>query len=93
MILINFICNKKIYNILFNKNSKVYFSDSINTSILAKKLETEKYSIIFGTSRSHQLQYDDSGINILNFSGSLYGNSLNVLDFLNQLNKKQISND
>ena len=80
------------YNIIFNKNIKVYFSDSINTSILAKKLETEKYSIIFGTSRSHQLQYDDSGINILNFSGSLYGNSLNVFNFLNQLNKKQISN-
>ncbi|MCT7497035.1 hypothetical protein [Aliarcobacter cryaerophilus] len=80
------------YNIIFNKNSKVYFSDNINTSILAKKLEIEKYSIIFGTSRSHQIQYDNSETKILNFSGSLYGNSLNVLNFLNQLNEKQTSN-
>lgn len=57
-----------------------------------EKLESEKFSLVFGTSRSHQIQYDNSEINILNLSGSLYGNSLNVLNFLKQLNEKQISN-
>ncbi|EDZ62895.1 hypothetical protein SMGD1_1960 [Sulfurimonas gotlandica GD1] len=55
-------------------------------------LKEKKHSIIFGTSRSQRLQTDNSNIPILNFSSSLYGNSLSVLNFLKQLDNKRLSN-
>lgn len=82
------------YKILNNSiTEKKFVSDGyINTIRLYDKLNYSKYSLVFGTSRSHQLQSDNSNIPLLNFSGSLYGNSINVLEFLKQLNNNQLNN-
>jgi hypothetical protein len=55
------------------------------------KLKYNQYSLIFGTSRSQKLSSSMLNINILNFHG-IYGQPDGILNFLLQLNQKQIQN-
>jgi hypothetical protein len=55
------------------------------------KLKENKYSLIFGTSRSQKLSSDELNINLLNFH-NIYGEPNGILNFLSQLNEIQIKN-
>jgi hypothetical protein len=70
---------------------KFFYTSEFETTKLFNTLKKDKYSLVFGTSRSQQLYTDGTTIDILNFA-ALYGNSINVLEFLKQLNNNQIKN-
>lgn len=56
-----------------------------------EKLKDNKYTLIFGTSRSQRLSKDALGINLLNFH-NIYGQPGDILNFLEQLDEKQRRN-
>jgi len=90
-ILIYYIVNPyQIFEYSITKK-KFFYSQNEYPIKLFNKLKTKKYSLLFGTSRSQRVQTDGTNTPILNLA-SLYGNPLSVLDFLHQLNQKQIKN-
>lgn len=56
-----------------------------------EKLKHNKYSLIFGTSRSQKLSSKELNINLLNLH-NIYGEPEGILNFLSQLDKNQIQN-
>lgn len=92
LLIISFILVNPYQTFNFSITKKKFFYErNILPTKLFNLLKEDKYSIIFGTSRSQQLHYDETDIPILNFA-SLYGNSINVLEFLEQLSTNQIKN-
>ena len=59
---------------------------------LFDKLKTDKYILLFGTSRSLKLSKKILGKPTINFSGSIYGEPTKVFNFLKQLNQTQKNN-
>lgn len=79
--------------ILTHKFNLYKIGSSYNSSTqLFNKLKTDKYILVFGTSRSHKLSEKILGQPTLNLSGSVYGEPNKVFNFLKQLNQKQKNN-
>ncbi len=72
-------------------NAKTFSRTLISSQILYDKLKDNKYSLIFGTSRSAKISSKMLHANLLNFSLSLYGNPKSIQFFLNSLDKNQVN--
>lgn len=88
---INYIVNPSQvfdHNILSNYKLRYYPENSIQKY---EMLRNGKYSLVFGTSRSHLISSKMINSPMLNLH-SIYGNPFSVMTFLSQLSDKQISN-
>jgi len=80
-------------NIMINGLNKEKIQSTVSTSrVLRKKLNRSQYNLIFGTSRSAKIDDNTWDASVLNFSSSVYGNPMDVYEFLEQLNSQQIKN-
>lgn len=59
---------------------------------LSQKLKDDRYTVVFGTSRSQLISKNIANENIINFSSSLYGNPIDVYNVINQFDKTQLNN-
>ncbi|NOQ32014.1 MAG: hypothetical protein GQ570_12920 [Helicobacteraceae bacterium] len=90
-VLLYVIVNPKNENSIFN-HTFTEQSSFITSKILYEQLKINKYTLIFGTSRSAKITTEAFGSNVLNFSNSIYGNPNDVLYLLNSLDDKQWNN-
>ncbi len=88
-----------LYITINPKNENSFFINTImeessflTSKYLFNKLKNDKYTLIFGTSRSAKISSKMFGSNVLNLSQSIYGNPNDVLYFLNLLDKVQWNN-
>jgi len=79
--------------IVFNKSitEKKFGYTKYYSKYQFKKLLQDKYSLVFGTSRSQKVSSCYQGNNLLNFH-NIYGEPREILNFLLQLNQKQLNN-
>jgi hypothetical protein len=80
---------KMIFNTKFIKNHFSY--TKYYSKHQYEKLKEERYSLVFGTSRSHKISTRQSGVKLLNFH-NIYAEPNEILNFLQQLTDKQIKN-
>lgn len=79
-----------IYIGKFNRDK---IKSSIDTArVMYNKLEKDKYSLIFGTSRNAKVNKEILGSPVLNLAQSVYGYPLEINNFLSQLTNGQIEN-
>lgn len=92
-LVVNYVIDPYMETRIMNiKPLKYKFAHSAYAStFLYEKLKNEKSIIVFGTSRSHQINNDDFEFPVLNFH-SIYGTPYAVMNFLEQLDEKQIQN-
>lgn len=90
LLIINYIVNP---NMKFDNKSlkNNYFSTIEYAKKLKIKLSDDKYTLIFGTSRSALVSNDTLNSEVLNI-GVIYGSPHSVYTFLSSLTKKEISN-
>lgn len=75
----------------FTLNQKQYFQSDLSAVRLSDLLQSDKYSIVFGTSRSKRLDSEMLGENIINFY-PVYGKPRDIYNFLLLLNQTQVEN-
>jgi len=80
-----------IFRTDFNKK-KYASSYTTGPFLLSEKLKYDRYSLVFGTSRTQLINSSMIDGKILNFSTSLYANPSDVYHVLKQLNERQLSN-
>ncbi len=72
-------------------NNYKFKQTKLTTKILFEKLKDDKYTLVFGTSRSRKIDTDLLNDKVLNLY-PIYGHPISILNFLNTLSKKQIKN-
>ncbi len=72
-------------------NNYKFEQTQLSTKVLLEKLNSDKYSLVFGTSRSRKIDSELLNDNVLNIY-PIYGHPISVYNFLNTLSKKQIEN-
>ncbi len=94
IIFTNYVIDPKMENNYFihSLNSKKSNFGFYSSKILYDKLKTNRYSLVFGTSRTARITKEMMNEEILNFSTSLYAYPEKVYNFLMQLDEKQLSN-
>jgi len=81
-------------NFVKTKFNNKKFASNYTTGpfLLSEKLKTDKYSLIFGTSRTQLVNSSMIHGDLLNYSTSLYANPSDVYNVLRQFNEIQLRN-